>query len=164
MYTAVMLLFDAEYASTSPSVSPPMIATVAPSKLASVTKSTSDTVMLALTTVALSFSVYATGCTSSTPPSTGASFTGVTVTVRATVALCASPSLTSNVMVRFDADCVPVGSSELLLNVTKRNAVCQPDTDALPLSPSTPVLESYTAVMPANPANPDPLYASTSPD
>ena len=108
------------------------------SRCVSVTKSASDTVIVAPTTTAASFSVYTKGANpSAKPPSIGTSFTGITVTVRATVALCTSPSLTSNVTVRFDAACVPVGSSELLLNVTARNAdshcctLCGSDADSV---------------------------------
>jgi hypothetical protein len=55
---------------------------------------------------------------------TGTSFTGVTVTVRATAALFESPSLITNDTVRTDVVCEPVGSSDELEYVTDRSAVC----------------------------------------
>ena len=112
------------------------------SSLASVVVSKSDTTMLALTTVAASFSVY-NKAPDSTPESTGASFTGVTVTVRVTAELLASPSLITNDTTRSDDVCVPVGSSDELEYVTSRSAVCHAAAVRLPLNDSTPVPDVY---------------------
>ena len=126
-----------EYASTSPTFMPVPIVTVAVSRFGSVSSSTSDTVIVALTTVSASFSVYA-RLPVSTPASAGTSFTGTTTTVRATTLLVKSPSLITNDTVRFADDCVPVGSSDELEYVTARSTVCQADTDTAPVSCSTP--------------------------
>ena len=71
---------------------PALIVTVALSKLASVIRSTSDTVIPMLTTTAASCSEYATLLVS-TSASTGASFTGCTDTVRDTTDELKLPSL-----------------------------------------------------------------------
>ena len=126
---------------------PALIVTVALSKLASDTVSTSVVTMAGLTAVSVSFSVYANE-PASTADSTGASFTGVTVTVRVAVVLMASPSLIANAMVRSAATCVPVGSSDELEYVTARSAVCHAACDATPAMLSAPVLALNAAVMP----------------
>ena len=146
------------YASTSPRRMPELIVTVALSRFGSVRWSMSMIVMFSLTIVSFPFSMYA-RLPASTSDSTGASFTGVTVTVRVTALLVKSPSLITNDTVRSAVVCVPVGSSDELEYVTARSAVCQAAIVALPLSDSAPLAATYVAVMPVS----VPAYASTSP-
>ena len=137
----------------SPLRMPPMISTVALSSRASLYTSTSVTLIDRLTMAPWPFSVYI-ASSASTPPSTGASFTATTDTVRLTAALLESPSPITNTTVRLDGACDPVGSSDELLNCTARSADCHAATDALPDRVSAPELALNVPLIPSELAAP----------
>src|SRR5262249_31216818 len=139
---ALLLVND----STSP-LTKSVIVTVAE---CSVWLSTSVIVTAGDSTAAAAFSVYA--AFAATPPSTGASFTGVMVSVVLWRLLSAAPSFTTQVIVRVGSALLkPVGLSLVEEYLTASSAACHCASVAvLPADPSvsTPPVLPVTWMLP----------------